>query len=304
MAIPKQFSVTLPLLEFLEDGQVHASKESVEAMAQHFNLTEEEKNEMLPSRKAKKFDIVVSWSRTILKSAGLLTSPESGKIQITDLGREVLSQKPPELNRASLMKFDGYRKLIGVEKEDKSTTKPQEPFEDASETTPQESIAKAHREIQEGLVAEILDIVERRSPQFFERLVVDLLVEMGYGGSREEAGQVIGGAGDAGIDGIIKEDRLGLDVIYIQAKRWEGAVGRGEIQKFAGALQGQRARKGVFITTSSFSRKAWEYTEKLDTKIILVDGSQLAEFMIEFGIGIETEASYEIKRINPSYFDE
>ena len=170
--------------------------------------------------------------------------------------------------------------------------------------TPEETLQDAYLELRKNLADDLLETVKKSSPEFFERLVVDLLVRMGYGGSRKEAGQAIGGSGDEGIDGIIKEDRLGLDIIYVQAKRWEGVVSRPEVQKFAGALQGQRARKGVFISTSEFSREAANYAANIETKIILIDGSQLAELMMDHGVGVATEATFELKRIDLDYFSE
>ena len=169
---------------------------------------------------------------------------------------------------------------------------------------PEESIEKNHQKIQEGLTVELLQKIKDNTPVFFEKLVVDLLVKMGYGGSREDAGEAVGGSGDGGIDGIINEDRLGLDVVYIQAKRWEGNVSRPEIQRFAGALQGQRARKGVFITTSNFTRDAKEYVDTIDSKIVLIDGNQLAQFMIDHNVGVSIERTYEIKRVDSDYFAE
>ena len=202
------------------------------------------------------------------------------------------------------MQYEGYRNLVGVSETSQPVANVAEPSDEVSDSTPQENLASSFRAIQEYLADEILDNVKQCSPQFFERLVVDLLVKMGYGGTREDAGRAIGQPGDGGIDGIINEDRLGLDIIYIQAKRWEGTVGRSEIQKFAGALQGQKARKGVFITTSDFTKRAREFATNIETKIILIDGAELARFMIEYGIGVETESVFELKRVNPGYFEE
>ena len=169
---------------------------------------------------------------------------------------------------------------------------------------PEESIEKNYHKIQGKLAADLLEKIKVNTPAFFENLVIDLLVKMGYGGSREDAGEAVGGSGDGGIDGIINEDRLGLDMVYIQAKRWEGNVSRPEIQRFAGALQGQRARKGVFITTSNFTRDAKEYVDTIDSKIVLIDGNQLAQFMIDHNVGVSIERTYEIKRVDSDYFAE
>lgn len=169
---------------------------------------------------------------------------------------------------------------------------------------PEKSIEGNYQRIQEELAAELLRKIQDNTPIFFEKLVIDLLVKMGYGGSREDAGRAVGGSGDGGIDGIINEDRLGLDVVYVQAKRWNGNVSRPEIQKFAGALPGQRARKGIFITTSSFTKDAREYVKAIESKIVLIDGHQLAQFMIDHNVGVSVEKTYEIKRVDSDYFAE
>ncbi len=168
--------------------------------------------------------------------------------------------------------------------------------------TPEDHIALGYQQIREALAADLLRSIKECAPDFFEQLVVDLLLAMGYGGSRQDAGQAVGRGGDGGIDGIIKEDRLGLDAIYIQAKRWEGVVGRPEIQKFAGALQGQRARKGIFLTTSSYTKEAREFAASIDSKIILIDGEALASLMIDYGVGVTDVASYLVKRVDSDYF--
>jgi restriction system protein len=169
--------------------------------------------------------------------------------------------------------------------------------------TPEERMATAYQTLRADLQADLIEQVKSASPPFFERLVVDLLLAMGYGGSRQDAGRAIGKSGDGGIDGIIKEDKLGLDVIYIQAKRWEGTVGRPEVQKFAGALQGHRASKGVFITTSSFTREAEEYANAINTKLILINGAVLTELMIDHNVGVATTGTYELKRVDADYFE-
>lgn len=165
-------------------------------------------------------------------------------------------------------------------------------------------LESAHQQIRGDLATDLLKRIKADTPTFFERLVVELLVKMGYGGSRKEAGKALGKSGDEGIDGIINEDRLGLDTIYLQAKRWEGTVGRPEIQKFVGALHGKRARKGVFITTGKYSTEAREYVFNIDPKVVLIDGQELAELMIDFGLGVTTTATYEVKRVDSDYFGE
>lgn len=242
-----------------------------------------------------------------MTKAGLLESPKRGLFRITDQGRRVLQQNPPVINVQFLEQFEEFRQFRSLRRDRSQlaiTTGDSLRTTEPADQTPEESLEAAYQTLRESLAAEILATVKQCSPQFFEQLVVDLLVRMGYGGSRREAGEAIGRSGDEGIDGIIKEDRLGLDIIYVQAKRWEGVVGRPEVQKFAGALQGQRARKGIFITTSVFSRDAWEYAKQIETKIILVDGATLAEYMIDHSVGVTSEALYELKRLDHDYFSE
>lgn len=242
-----------------------------------------------------------------MTKAGLLESPKRGLFRITDQGRRVLQQNPPVLNVQFLEQFEEFRQFRALRRDrlpPASTIGESVSLTVPAEQTPEESLETAYQTLRESLAGEILQTVKKCSLEFFEQLVVDLLVRMGYGGSRREAGQAIERSGDEGIDGIIKEDRLGLDIIYVQAKRWEGVVGRPEVQKFAGALQGQRARKGIFITTSAFSREASDYAKQIETKIILVDGSTLAEYMIDHSVGVTSEAVYELKRIDFDYFSE
>lgn len=235
-----------------------------------------------------------------MKKAGLVESTRRGYFRITDRGLDVLKQQPEKINAAYLKQFPEF-----IEFTKKQPESNQEPEQERDETqTPEEDIEVAYQTIRQGLANELLQIIKNHSPSFFERVVIDLLLKMGYGGTRKDAGQAIGKSGDEGIDGIIKEDRLGLDIVYIQAKRWENAVGRPEIQKFAGALQGQRAKKGIFITTSTFTESAKEYVSRIDSKIVLIDGETLAQLMIDYHIGVTTIASYELKRIDSDYFTE
>ena len=233
-----------------------------------------------------------------MKKAGLLEDPKRGEFRITERGRQILASHPDRIDTKLLQQFDEFSEFIGKAKAENMPVSPERDY------TPEQALYKAYKTLRNKLATELLEQVKQSSPAFFERLVVDVLVKMDYGGSREEAGKAIGRAGDEGIDGIIKEDRLGLDIIYIQAKRWESTVGRPEVQKFAGALQGKRARKGVFITTSSFSREAKEYAASIDTKVILISGERLAELMIEHGVGVTTEVTYHVKQINKDYFPE
>lgn len=300
MGIPDYQSFMLPLLKYISDKKVYHIRDAYEEMAKEFNLTEEEKSQLLPSGKQPTFENRVGWARTYMKKAGLIKTPERGYIQITERGKEVLSENPTDINRKFLTQFEEFQEF-----QSRSTTDEEaDSGGDQSEMTPAELIESAYLDIRQTLVDELLEQVHDCTAGFFEELVVDLLVNIGYGGSRREAGRAIGKSHDEGIDGIIKEDRLGLDIIYIQAKRWEGSVSRPEIQKFAGALQGQRAKKGIFITTSSFSEPAIEYASNIDTKIILIDGETLANYMIDYNIGISVKDSYEIKRLDYDYFIE
>ena len=239
-----------------------------------------------------------------MKKSGLIESPKRGYYKITKSGIEVLKTKPSKIDHHFLMQFDDFNKFIESRKaKDNGTLKEASITNElSSEKTPEEFIETGYQKIRNDLGSELLSNIKECSPSFFEKLVIDLLIKMGYGGSKSEAGRTIGQTGDGGIDGIIKEDRLGLDIIYIQAKRWENTVGRPEIQKFAGALQGQRAKKGIFITTSDFSKSAKEYVSMIDSKIILIDGEQLSNYMIDFDIGVSKIATYEIKRVDSDYF--
>ncbi|MGQ0761463.1 MAG: restriction endonuclease [Acidobacteriota bacterium] len=307
MAIPDYQSIMLPLLQIAGDGNTHQFRASVEALSQQFGLSEVDRRELLPSGKQPTFDNRVGWARTYMTKAGLLESPKRGLFRITDQGSRVLRENPPSINVRFLEQFEAFREFRALRHDRQLDAKNDDGgalLETTASETPEESLEGAYQTLRQSLAGEILDTVKKCSPEFFEQLVVDLLVRMGYGGSRKEAGQAIGRSGDEGIDGIIKEDRLGLDIIYVQAKRWDGIVGRPEVQKFAGALQGQRARKGIFITTSLFTREAMDYARNIETKIILIGGSTLAEYMIDHGVGVVTEATYELKRIDSDYFAE
>ena len=300
MSIPDYQSIMLPLLRGARDGKEHSVREMLEQLSGQFQLTDDEVRQRVPSGQQTTMHNRVSWARTYLKEAGLLEATRRGFFRITDRGRKVLDGNPQGINYTFLEQFPEFL-AFRERKRDKEST-PSGRSESAE--TPEEEIDSAYRQLRAGLAAELLQSISGCSPSFFERLVIDLLVRMGYGGTREDAGQAVGKSGDEGIDGIIKEDRLGLDVVYIQAKRWGQSVGRPEIQKFAGALQGQRARKGIFITTSTFTKEATEFVAAIESKIVLIDGGTLAGLMIDFGIGVSTVASYELKKIDGDYFAE
>jgi len=305
MAIPDYQTLMLPVLRLASDGNEHKFSKAVEELADEFNLSSEERNELLPSGSQAVFNNRVGWARSYLKQAGLLASPKRGFFAITQKGSELIATNPLRIDSSTLeqypefIEFKSRKKGKGAESETESASD----LEQESSLTPEDALASAYNKLQSALESEILIAVKESSPSFFERIVVDLLVKMGYGGNRQDAGRALGKSGDGGIDGIINEDRLGLDVIYIQAKRWEGVVGRPEIQKFAGALQGQRARKGVFITTSSFTKEARGYASIIDTKIILIDGEHLSKLMAEHNVGVSTVGQYEVKKLDSDYFD-
>jgi restriction system protein len=306
MAIPDYQTLMLPLLRFAASGMECKFRDAVEALAKEFQLTPEERSELLPSGTAFLFDNRVGWARTYLKQANMLESPKRGLFRITDRGKAVLAESPPKVDVKFLEQFKEFREFRKRGQEESAATSGRVvslPMSTAEEETPEDRLAAAYRQLRQELEADLLEQVKASSPAFFERLVIDLLVGMGYGGSRQDAGRAIGKSGDGGIDGIIKEDKLGLDVIYVQAKRWEGTVGRPEIQKFAGALQGQRASKGVFITTSGYSSEAVDYTARISSKIILIDGVTLAKLMIDHNVGVSAVGMYELKKIDTDYFE-
>lgn len=304
MAIPHYQAIMLPLLEMAGDQKEHSLREAVSHLAERFGLTEAEQKELLPSGKQATFHNRVGWAKTYLEKARLIEKPRRAHFRITDRGLKVLRKNPPEINVRYLHEFDEFVEFRQLRHDKEETEQKEKQEEQVSSETPEEALETAHQILKEGLSAEILEAIKGCPPEFFERLVVDLLVRMGYGGSRKEAGQALGRSGDGGIDGTIKEDRLGLDIIYVQAKRWEGVVGRPEIQKFAGALQGCRARKGIFLSTSSFTREALEYVQHIESKIILIDGARVADLMIEHNVGVTPLVSYEVKRLDSDYFAE
>ncbi len=318
MPVPDYQRCMRPLLRLACDEREHSVAEAIERLAHEFALTEDDRREPLPSGRQGKFDNRVGWARTYLQKAGLLETTGRSKFRITSRGIAVMQKDPPVINDKFLRQFPEFMEF------QRRTNKPDEPVADRQivpvaakpvpvrqqvmlavqvpDQTPEETLDASYQTLRRNLAQELLERVKRSTPRFFERLVVDLLVAMGYGGSRRDAGQAIGMSGDEGIDGIIKEDRLGLDVVYIQAKRWEGTVGRPTIQAFAGSLEGQRARKGVLITTSQFSKDAQDYVGRIEKRIVLVDGEQLAQLMIDFGIGVAEVGTYTVKKVDSDFF--
>jgi len=307
MAVPDYQSLMLPLLRFAGNKKDEISTgEAVEVLANELNLTDKDMKEMLPSGIQFTFVNRIGWASTYMKKAGLLEATRRGYFRITERGQELLKKQPKLINVKLLRQypeFIEFQQLKGTRRGDKVSSSESVP--DISAATPSEALENAYENLRDELGDELLARLKKSSPSFFERAVVELLVKMGYGGSRADAGKAIGRSGDGGIDGIIKEDRLGLDVVYIQAKRWDSnSVGRPDVMQFAGALQAQKATKGIFITTSRFTDEARNYVSQIGSKIVLIDGEQLTNLMIENDIGVSTISLYPVKKIDTDYFDE
>ncbi|MBA3695438.1 MAG: restriction endonuclease [Methylotenera sp.] len=301
MAIPDFQSVMLPLLDFAADQKEHSLQDTVEALAAIFGLTIEEREELLPSGKQARFDNRVAWARSYFKQAGLVENTRRGFFRISQRGIDLFKTTPKKINIKLLEQYPEFIDFRNLRK-DINDIQPML-IDEPEKQTPEEQLENSYKILSDGLASEIIQLVKSCSPSFFERLVVELLLAMGYGGTRVGAGRAIGQSGDGGIDGIIDEDRLGLDSIYIQAKRWEGVVGRPEIQKFVGALSGQRATKGVFITTSDFTREALDFVKNNNHyKVVLINGFTLAKFMIENNVGVSVATTYQVKKIDTDYF--
>lgn len=299
MPVPPFQEITLPLLKLAADEKTWSLAEARQELAKHFQLTLEEQEELLPSGKQARFSNRVAWAKVYLQRAGLLDSPDRGMFRITQRGKEVLTDPPPVISVKFLTSFPDFQDF-----QSKSESNGQSATDSEETETPEEVLESAYKTIRKNLASELLEKVKSCSPRFFEQLVIELLFNMGYGRAGGGLGEHVGAAGDEGIDGVISEDRLGLEMVYLQAKRWEGTVGRPEIQKFVGALHGRRARKGVFITTSAFSAEALNYVQSIDPRVALVDGKQLAEYMIDFGLGVSSARNYEVKRVDSDYFEE
>lgn len=305
MALPDYQTLMLPLLRLAGDRQEHRTSEAVERLSDEFGLTDAERAELLPSGSQTYIQNRVRWASTYLRKAGLLEATRRGHVRITPRGEEVLKQNIPELNVKFLKRYPEFLAFHNAAQTGDSASDATLDENNEDSKTPVESLETAVQRLRGELAAELLAKVKTTTPEFFEKLVVTLLLAMGYGGSRAEAGRAIGKSGDGGIDGIIDEDRLGLDAVYIQAKRWDkGTIGRPEIQKFVGALHGQRARKGVFITTSTFSADAIDYAGRVENRVVLIDGHRLANLMIDFGVGVSVEATHVIKKIDNDFFEE
>lgn len=313
MPLPKHFEIYRVFLQSLSDGELHYIKDCYPAVIQAFSVTPEERNQLLPSGNRRIFEDRVSWCRTYLKKAGLVDSPMKGRIRITPRGLQVLVQYP-EITDQVLLQFPEFAEFKLGKRHEKETVIPdpkqKEKSKPKSKTklekdTPRATLEESYRELNQSLADDLLVRILEVDPYAFEQLVVDLLIQMGYGKLQYHS-RVTPKSGDEGIDGIVSADKLGFDSIYIQAKKYaSGTVGRPEIQKFVGALAGQGAQKGIFITTSQFSKEAVEYAEKnLNYKLVLVDGNRLAELMIEYELGVSVESVYKVKRIDSDYFSQ
>lgn len=307
MAVPDYQSVMLPLLQFAEERKAEISTgEAFESLATRLGLTDDDLKEMLPSGLQGTFVNRVGWAATYMKKAGLLEPTRRGYYRITLRGLDLLKKDPKTINVKLLKQYPEFlefQKLKGTRSGDKANISKNSL--DLESATPSEALEDAYKNLRDELIDELLARLKKSSPSFFERIVVDLLVKMGYGGSRADAGKAIGRSGDGGIDGIIKEDKLGLDFVYVQAKRWDSnPVGRPDVMQFAGALQAQKATKGIFITTSRFTPDARSYVSQIGSKIVLIDGDQLSNLMIDHDVGVSTVSLYPVKRIDADYFDE
>ena len=293
----------LPLLRFAGDGQEHHLRDGIHFIAEHFKLSPADREELLPTGNQSRLDNRVGWARMHLKKAELVKSVRRGVFRITERGQSVLKQNHPALNLKFLDQFPEHKDWFHQEPAERSAIA-QLPVLPLAVATPEEQMERISADLRRNLAAELRERMQTMEPRRFELLVLDVLVAMGYGGSRAEAAEAGKGSNDGGIDGLINEDRLGLDRIYVQAKRWQNSVGRPEIQNFVGALSGLHAHKGIFITTSEFSAGARDYVKNLPQRVILIDGQRLSELMIEHNIGVARAYAYEIKRVDSDYFEE
>lgn len=299
MPVPDFQSVFVPLLQYAAAGAEHSTADFREDIASSLKLTPDELAQKLPSGAQTVFANRVAWATVYLTKAGALKRIKRGVFQITDRGKELLRKHPEKITVKTLSEFPEF---VSFHKGDStSNDKPDVKLE--STQTPEEQLVAAYQVLRDALATDVLEAVKKTAPNFFEKLVVDLLVAMGYGGSVTDAGKAVGRSGDGGIDGTIKEDKLGLDVVYIQAKRWKDSVGRPVVQAFAGSLEGVRARKGVFITTSTFTPDALDYVQRIEKKIVLIDGNQLADLMIEHNVGVTPTQAFTLKRLDSDYFE-
>ncbi|MDF3919562.1 MULTISPECIES: restriction endonuclease [Salinicola] len=304
MAVPDFQSLMLPLLKFSADGEEHSMQEAREGLAEVMRLSQEDLEKRLPSGRQYTFANRVAWAKVYLTQAGILESPKRGKFNISNRGKQILIEAPDRISIKYLEQFEEFQEFRQASSKNRTQKVTHVGDHDTSSTTPEETLEQAYQQLRDEVANELLHLIKANTPEFFEKLVIHLIVSMGYGGSVKEAGKATRKTADEGIDGIIKEDRLGLETIYLQAKRWEAVVGRPEIQKFVGALHGQRAKKGVFITTSRFSEEALDYVGQIDPKVVLLDGTDLVQLMIDHGVGVSSAETYEVKKVDTDFFIE
>ncbi len=315
MTIPNFQTLMLPVLKLASDGEVLAS-DAVQNLADEFQLTDEERTEPMPSGRGGQtlFNNRVHWAITYLAHAGLIVRPRRAYFCITDRGKAILARDLDRVDNQVLSEFEEFNewkvKRTGARERTRVAAFPagnSTAVENDAEAleTPLERIDADYQQLTNEVREDLLARILTASPAFFEILIVDLLVAMGYGGTRKDAARAIGRSGDEGIDGIIKEDPLGLDVVYLQAKRYQpgNSVGRPAVQAFAGSLDGFAATKGVFVTTSNFSRDAKEYADRIAKRIILIDGDELTRLLLQYNVGVRSGAVYEIKRVDENYFE-
>lgn len=307
MPIPDYQSLMLPVLRRAAEGERQVL-EVADQIADEFGLSETERNQLLPSGRQRVLHNRIHWAKFYLTKAGLIESPRRGRFSISDQGRQLLEKDPESINNELLLTYPAFREFYKSEgtADDESTSRVATGSTVAPLATPEETIERAYESLQSSLKSDLLARVLQNSPSFFEKVIVDLLVGMGYGGSHRNASEQLGRTGDGGVDGVINEDRLGLDRIYVQAKRYAtgNSVGRPEIQAFIGSLVGLGATKGVFVTTSAFSAQAVEYANRIPQRVILIDGRKLSELMVEHNIGVRTGRQIAFKRLDEDFFAE
>lgn len=303
MSVPDFQSFMLPILSLFKDRKNHNIKECKEIAINEFELSEEDIKALVPSGKQTLIENRVYWSLTYLKKSLLIESISRGEYQITDRGFKLLETEPVKIDKKLLSQYKEYR-IFSNQEEKENDVKDNNVVEEDNYNTPEENIDRVYRKINDQLAEDLLEVILSKNGYYFERLVMDVLVKMGYGNFREDAKEVTKKSNDGGIDGIINQDKLGLDKIYVQAKKWkDGVVGRPELQKFVGALSERQATKGIFITTSDFTKDAKEYVEKVSQNIVLINGTTLAKLMIEYNVGVQVSYTYEIKKIDNDYFE-
>lgn len=308
MAVPTFDEFFLPLLQLLNEQGPLRFADTKTMLAERMGISEEDQRELLPSGKQRRYDNRVGWARTYLSKAGLIRNVTRGVYETTDVGRKLLASKPTFINVSTLQDFEPFQAWQSKPRSASSTLETATPPVSSEEAgTPEEAISAAYEELRLALAAEIAETLQEVSWGRFEEIVIDVLLALGYGGSRAGAGHAFRTSGDGGVDGVINEDRLGLSKIYVQAKRKapEYRVSRPDVQAFVGSLLGQRAKQGVFITTSSFSREAEAYAEGLsDLRVVLIDGEALATYMIDHDVGVSEQDRFVVKRIDRDYFEE